>query len=73
MTQKSQSFWLTSRGLAILGLIGAVGYFLLMKHWQHVWEFFPYLIFLACPFMHFFMHGHGNHSNHGKSGEKDNH
>jgi hypothetical protein len=55
----STSF-LTSKGMVIAGLVGAVAYFLVMKHWQHVLEFFPYLVFLACPLMHIFMHGkHG--------------
>jgi len=60
-TQKS-SFWLTPKGLAALGLIGAASYFLLVEHRQHVWQFLPFLILLACPFMHLFMHGgHGGH------------
>jgi hypothetical protein len=61
MYGKQQSFWVTTKGLAALGLIGAVTYFLLTEHRQHVFEFLPYLIFLACPLMHLFMHkGHGH-------------
>ena len=56
MYGKQQSFWVTTKGLAALGLIGAVTYFLLTEHRQHVFEFLPYLIFLACPLMHLFMH-----------------
>tara|TARA_R110002074_G_scaffold1_2_gene3 strand:- start:66 stop:362 length:297 start_codon:yes stop_codon:yes gene_type:complete len=71
-TQKT-SFWLTPKGLSALGLIGAATYFLLIEHRQHVWQYLPFLILLACPFMHLFMHkGHGGHSNHrehGSSGE----
>ncbi|AUD78835.1 hypothetical protein CW740_06040 [Kangiella profundi] len=67
-TQKS-SFWLTPKGLAALGLIGAATYFLLIEHRQHVWQFLPFLILLACPFMHFFMHGgHGVNRGHGGHG-----
>lgn len=70
MTQQHRSFWLTSKGLAALGFIGAVSYFLLVEHRQHVWEFLPYLIFLACPFMHLFMHGgHGNHGDNDHSSD----
>ena len=47
-TQKT-SFWLTPKGLAALGLIGAATYFLLIEHRQHVWQFLPFLILLACP------------------------
>ena len=73
-TQKS-SFWLTPKGLAALGLIGAATYFLLTEHQQHVWQFLPYLIVLACPFMHLFMHhgGHGgDHRHEGKSDQDAN-
>ncbi len=60
-TQKS-SFWFTPTGLTALGLIGAVSYFLLMEHREHLFQALPYLILLACPLMHFFMHGsHGGH------------
>lgn len=58
-TQKS-TFWLSPKGLAALGLIGVATYFLLIEHRQHVWQFLPYLIVLACPVMHLFMHG-GHH------------
>lgn len=69
MSTKRTSFWLTPKGLAALGLIGAVTYFLLMEHRQHVWQYLPFLILLACPFMHLFMHKrHGDHDNHGKQG-----
>lgn len=65
-TQKT-SFWLTPKGLAALGLIAAATYFLLIEHRQHVWQFLPFLILLACPFMHIFMHGgHGGHGGHGR-------
>jgi len=40
----------------------ALGVFLLVQHWVHVPLVLPYLVFLACPLMHFFMHrGHGGH------------
>ena len=70
-TQKS-SFWLTPKGLAALGLIAAASYFLLIEHRQHVWQFLPFLILLACPFMHLFMHGgHGGHGGHGDHGQHE--
>lgn len=75
MTQRKQSFWVTPKGLAALGLIGAVTYFLLIEHRQHVWEFLPFLILLACPLMHLFMHGgHGGHGgSHQHQGENHQH
>lgn len=55
-------FW-TSRHAIGLVVIGAVaGYFLLTEHLAHVVGALPYLLLLACPLMHLFMHGgHGGH------------
>lgn len=62
MTGQKSTFWWTPKGIAALGLIGAATYFLLVEHQQHVWPYLPYLILLACPVMHLFMHGgHGHH------------
>jgi Protein of unknown function (DUF2933) len=56
------SYWLTSKGLALIGLIVGVSYFLFMPHRQHLVEYLPFIIILLCPLMHIFMHGgHGNH------------
>ena len=61
MSNQKSSFWMTPKGLAALGLIVAASYFLLMGHRQHVWQYLPFLILLACPLMHIFMHGdHGS-------------
>ncbi len=47
-------------GLLVLGAIAA--YFLLREHRAHVFGALPYLLLLACPLMHLFMHhGHGHH------------
>ncbi len=58
-------FW-TSRYAIGLIVIGAVaGYFLLTEHRAHVAGALPYLLLLACPLIHVFMHrGH----DHGHSG-----
>lgn len=37
---------------------------LIIDHWVHVLGILPYLLLLACPLMHFFMHGKHNHKNH---------
>ena len=55
-------FW-SSRyviGLLIMGAIAT--YFLLSEHRAHFFGALPFLLLLACPLMHVFMHGgHGGH------------
>ena len=55
-------FW-KLRYSIVLSMIGAIGlYFLLNEHWAHFVGALPYLLLLACPLMHVFMHhGHGGH------------
>jgi hypothetical protein len=55
------SQWRTAHsvGLFIIGSIGA--YFLLTRHYVHVLDALPFLLLLACPLMHIFMH-HGHAS-----------
>lgn len=50
-----------------LGFLAIAGYFLFTEHRAHVLPYLPFLLLLACPLMHFFMHrGHGRHE-HGNS------
>ncbi|MBC7702198.1 DUF2933 domain-containing protein [Aquabacterium sp.] len=56
--------------VAMLGLIAA--FYFLREHWQHVAGNWPYLLLLACPVMHLFMHhghGHDAHQHHGSGGQ----
>lgn len=40
-------------------------FYLLSEHRAHLFGVLPYLFLLACPLMHFFMHGrHGGHGKH---------
>jgi hypothetical protein len=55
-------FWRSrySIGLIVMGAVAA--YFLLSEHRAHFLGALPYLLVLACPLMHLFMHhGHGGH------------
>lgn len=59
-----------------LGFLAIAGYFLLTEHRAHVVPYLPFLLLLACPLMHLFMHrGHGGHGRHYQAnrGEHDAH
>lgn len=45
-------------------------FYLLSEHRAHLFGVLPYLLLLACPLMHFFMHGrHGGHGHTGSHTE----
>lgn len=71
---RPKSLWKTPLGWAFLGFAAIAAYFLLTEHTAHVFGVLPWLLILACPLMHFFMHrGHGGHGGHGPgdAGESD--
>jgi hypothetical protein len=54
-----------SRSNVVLIAFGLIaGFFLVLEHRAHVFEWLPYLLLLACPLLHLF-HGHGGHGGHG--------
>jgi hypothetical protein len=54
-------FW-RSPAVAALAVAVLVGGFLLTtEHRAHVLGALPFLLFLACPLMHYFMHGKHRH------------
>ncbi|GAB3380025.1 DUF2933 domain-containing protein [Azotobacter armeniacus] len=58
-------FPLRSAGRAnwfFLGFLAIAGYFLLTEHRAHVVPYLPFLLLLACPLMHLFMHGGHRHT-----------
>ena len=64
-------FWRSRYGLGwvVFGTVAA--FFLLSEHRAHFLGALPYLLLLACPLMHLFMHhGHGGHGRHPSPGEK---
>ena len=62
-------FWRSRYAVGLL-VIGAVAmYFLLSEHRSHFFAALPFLLLLACPLMHMFMHGsHGGHG--GRHGDQ---
>lgn len=58
-------FWSSRWALGWLVLGAVAAFFLLAEHGAHVLGALPYLLLLACPLMHVFMHrGHGHHHHH---------
>lgn len=54
------SFWRSPAGLALLTALAVGGFYLVTEHAAHVFGVLPYLLVMACPLMHLFMH-HGHH------------
>ena len=58
----STPFWRSRYGLGLLVFGAIAAYFLLTEHRAHFFGALPFLLILACPLMHVFMHrGHGRH------------
>ena len=56
------NFWSTRYAIGLFVIGGVAAYFLLTEHLAHVVGVLPFLLLLACPLMHIFMHGgHGHH------------
>jgi hypothetical protein len=63
------SFWTSRAFLVCAALLLIVGFLLWTEHLAHALGFLPYLLILACPLMHLFMHGnHGGHQHHERTG-----
>ena len=59
-------FWRSRYAIGLLVFSAVAVYFLLTEHRAHFFGALPFLLLLACPFMHLFMHGgHGGHAGHG--------
>jgi Protein of unknown function (DUF2933) len=56
---RSRAFWVAAGFFVIAGAL------LFTEHRAHVLGLLIYLPLLACPLMHFFMHGHHGHGSHG--------
>ena len=58
------------RAWVVLTLAIVIGGYLAIWHGTHVAAVLPFLVILACPLMHMFMHGgHGHHHGHGPTAE----
>lgn len=65
--------WLFSRtGTATAVAVVVLGFLVYTGHTAHLLGALPYLLILACPLMHVFMHGghHGSHHHHGDNSKQ---
>ena len=60
-------YWSSRYAIGLLVMGGVAAYFLLTEHLAHVLGALPYLLLLACPLMHVFMHGGHAHEPHHRS------
>ncbi len=56
------AFWRSRYAIGLLVFGAVAAYFLMSEHRAHFFGALPFLLLLACPLMHMFMHGgHGGH------------
>jgi hypothetical protein len=58
--------------LGLLGFLAIAGLYLWTEHRAHLTQaaaYLPYLLVLACPLLHIFMHGGHRHGSHGAGGQ----
>ncbi|GAA5665744.1 MULTISPECIES: DUF2933 domain-containing protein [Hyphomicrobiales] len=61
----------SAANIALYGFLAIAGFYLLTEHRAHLLGWLPWLLILACPLLHVFMHGkHGGHSGHGGGGDR---
>lgn len=67
--ESATPMWRTRGGIVLLGFLAVATFFLVTEHRAHLAlavPYLPWLLFLACPLMHVFMHhGHGGHGGDG--------
>jgi len=72
-SDESGGFFSSRSNIVLIVFLGIAGYYLLTEHRAHFFSALPWLIILACPFLHMFMHGghgsHGGHAGHGHDSE----
>lgn len=64
MTTSNSPWWRSPAKWVLCGFLAVAAFFLVTEHAAHVLGALPYLLLLACPLMHLFMH-HGHHHQHG--------
>ena len=68
----SPSTWSTYSRTVFIAFAAIAFALIAYEHRVHVFGILPWLLILACPLMHLFMHrGHGGHSGHSGHGHAD--
>lgn len=64
--QSPSSGWFQGRpGAVLIVFLAIAAFFLVTEHRAHLFDILPYLLLLACPLVHWLMHGgHGGHKEH---------
>jgi len=71
---QERSFWRSRYAIGLLAFAAIALFFLLTEHRAHTLGALPYLLLVASPFLHVFMHrghGHGHGDARGDSGSSD--
>jgi hypothetical protein len=63
-----RNFW-SRPNIVLIAFLAIAGFYLIAEHRAHVFGILPFLLLLACPLLHIFMHrGHGGHGGGGEGG-----
>ena len=65
-TDRSPGYLGSKAGRVAIAFLAIAAFLLLSEHRAHALGFLPWLLLLACPLLHIFLHGgHGHHGRHG--------
>lgn len=59
--ENTESWWFSRTFLVTIGVLLILGFLIYTGHSAHLLGTLPYLLLLACPLMHIFMHGGQHH------------
>lgn len=66
-----RNFW-SPPNIVLIVFLAIAGFYLITEHRAHVFGYLPFLLLLACPLLHMFMHrGHGGHGGSGSTQSTD--
>ncbi|MBD3847446.1 DUF2933 domain-containing protein [Bosea sp. SSUT16] len=68
--QQQRPSRISAANIALYGFLAIAAFYLITEHRAHLLGWLPFLIILACPLLHVFMHGkHGGHGGHGREAD----